>query len=104
MLYCVGGPYGIGSRMKLGLTRAIIDAIHSGALRDAPAAVDPVFGLRAITACPNVPASVLVPRTAWADGAAYDATARKLAGLFAANFKHYAGHVAPEVAAAGPAA
>jgi len=99
-----GGPYGIGTRMKLGLTRAIIDAIHSGALRDAPVVIDPVFGLPAITACPNVPASVLVPRAAWADTAAYDATARKLAGLFAANFAQYAANVAPEVAAAGPTA
>ncbi|MEI6241395.1 MAG: phosphoenolpyruvate carboxykinase (ATP) [Planctomycetia bacterium] len=99
-----GGAYGIGTRMKLGLTRAIIDAIHSGALRSAPTAPDPVFGLHALTACPDVPAQVLVPRDAWADKAAYDATARKLAGLFTANFANYAGQVTPDVAAAGPAA
>ena len=99
-----GGAYGVGTRMKLGLTRAIIDAIHAGVLRDAPVAADPVFGLLALTTCPNVPTEVLVPRAAWADTAAYDATARKLAGLFASNFAQYAGQVTPDVAAAGPAA
>jgi phosphoenolpyruvate carboxykinase (ATP) len=98
-----GGAHGIGTRMKLGLTRAIIDAIHSGGLQSAPAATDPIFGLHAITACPDVPPHVLVPRDAWPDKAAYDATARKLAGLFSANFAQYAGQVTPDVAAAGPA-
>jgi phosphoenolpyruvate carboxykinase (ATP) len=99
-----GGAYGIGARMKLGLTRAIIDAIHSGALQSAPTSTDPVFGLQVITACPEVPPHLLMPRDAWPDKAAYDATARKLAGLFTANFAQYAGQVTPAVAAAGPAA
>jgi phosphoenolpyruvate carboxykinase (ATP) len=99
-----GGAYGIGGRMKLGLTRAIIDAIHSGGLQSAPVATDPIFGLHALTGCPDVPPHMLVPRDAWADKAAYDATARKLAGLFRANFAQYAGQVTPDVAAAGPAA
>ena len=97
-----GGSYGIGKRMKLPITRAIIDAIHSGDLQTAPAAADDVFGLDAITACPGVPAEVLVPRNTWADKAAYDVTARKLAGLFAHNFRQYLESVTSEVAMAGP--
>jgi phosphoenolpyruvate carboxykinase (ATP) len=97
-----GGSYGIGKRMKLSITRAIIDAIHSGELRSAPAEADEVFGLDAITACPGVPTEVLVPRNTWTDKAAYDVTARKLAGLFAHNFRQYLESVTSEVAAAGP--
>ena len=97
-----GGSYGIGTRMKLSLTRAVIDAIHSGELGGAPVARDPVFGLDAVVACPQVPARVLEPRSAWADAQAFEATARKLAGLFAANFAQYADHVASDVRAAGP--
>jgi phosphoenolpyruvate carboxykinase (ATP) len=88
--------------MKLSITRGIIDAIHSGALRDAPATADPVFGLDAITACPGVPDNVLMPRDSWADKAAYDVTARKLAGLFAHNFRQYLDKVTSAVALAGP--
>jgi len=99
-----GGPYGIGKRMKLALTRAIIDAIHSGDLRAAPVARDPVFGLDAVTACPGVPPEVLVPRRTWSDGGAYDAAAARLAGLFTANFAQYAAQVTADVAAAGPRA
>jgi phosphoenolpyruvate carboxykinase (ATP) len=80
-----GGAYGTGRRMKLALTRAIVDAIHAGALAGAPVQRDPVFGLDMVTAVPGVPADVLVPCNAWADKAAYDATARKLAALFADN-------------------
>ncbi len=97
-----GGAYGIGRRMKLPVTRAIVDAIHSGVLRDAPARPDPVFGLSGIARCPGVPDDVLVPREAWADKEAYEATARKLAGLFDENFRQYADKVTPDVAAAGP--
>jgi phosphoenolpyruvate carboxykinase (ATP) len=97
-----GGAYGIGKRMPLPLTRAIVDAIHSGALRHAPVEMDSVFGLGAVTACPGVPPEMLIPRRAWADGIAYDVTARKLAGLFAHNFRQYQEGVSADVAAAGP--
>jgi phosphoenolpyruvate carboxykinase (ATP) len=97
-----GGAYGTGHRIKLPHTRAIIDAIHSGELASAPIATDPVFGLQMITACPNVPSDILVPRETWADKSAYDAAARKLAGLFRKNFEAYADIAGPEVAAAGP--
>ncbi|MCB9532541.1 MAG: phosphoenolpyruvate carboxykinase (ATP) [Myxococcales bacterium] len=97
-----GGSYGVGKRMKLAYTRAIIDAIHDGSLADAPTAKDPVFGVAVPTSCPGVPAEILQPRQAWADGAAYDATATKLAGLFQKNFAKYADAASPEIIAAGP--
>jgi phosphoenolpyruvate carboxykinase (ATP) len=97
-----GGPYGTGKRMKLAYTRSIIDAIHSGALADAPTAPDPVFGLDVVTACPNVPPEILQPRQTWPDPSAFDATAKKLAGLFRDNFKAYESGASDEVKAAGP--
>jgi ATP-dependent phosphoenolpyruvate carboxykinase len=71
------------------------------ALNDVPLAPDPAFGIAVPRVCPNVPAEVLNPRSTWADPAAYDAQARKLAAMFAENFKVYADQVAPEVRAAG---
>jgi phosphoenolpyruvate carboxykinase (ATP) len=97
-----GGAYGVGKRMKLSLTRAIIDAIHSGQLADARTVPDPVFGFGVVTECPGVPREVLTPRDAWADKAAYEATAKKLAQLFVTNFKGYEGGASAEVRAASP--
>ncbi len=97
-----GGSYGTGSRMKLSLTRKIIDAIHSGELSKAPTQKDPVFGFEVVSACPEVPSEVLIPRNTWKDKAAYDAAANKLATLFSNNFKAYADGVSAEVRAAGP--
>ena len=97
-----GGAYGTGSRIRLSYTRAIIDAIHSGALNDVPAVADPVFGFAIPTACPGVPDSILVPRNLWANQSAYDQTARHLAELFQRNFSHYAGQASQEIVSAGP--
>jgi phosphoenolpyruvate carboxykinase (ATP) len=97
-----GGSYGVGKRLKLAMTRAMIDGIHSGALAHAPSQPDPVFGFDVITQCPGVPAEVLIPRNTWSDGAAYDATAHKLAQLFCNNFRQYEDKVSPEVREAGP--
>jgi phosphoenolpyruvate carboxykinase (ATP) len=97
-----GGGYGVGRRIRLAHTRAIVDAIHSGALAHAPTQTDPVFGLNVVTQVPGVPDDILRPRATWADGAAYDATAKKLAGLFRANFQKYAAGCDPAVVAAGP--
>jgi len=97
-----GGAYGTGRRMKLGDTRAIIDAIHSGALTDAPTTPDPVFGFRVVTACPGVAPETLIPREAWADPAAYDAAARSLAALFRNNFRQYESAATPGLRDAGP--
>jgi phosphoenolpyruvate carboxykinase (ATP) len=98
-----GGAYGTGKRISLKHTRAIIDAIHSGALIKAKTQRDPVFGFDVVTECPNLPADILVPRNAWADQTSYDATAKKLAGLFRENFKSYEAGASSEVKAAGPA-
>jgi phosphoenolpyruvate carboxykinase (ATP) len=84
-----GGAYGVGSRIKLAHTRAIIDAIHSGALAAAPTENDPHFKLDFCTRCPEVPDALLQPSAAWKDRAAYEATAQKLAGLFRENFAKY---------------
>jgi phosphoenolpyruvate carboxykinase (ATP) len=97
-----GGAYGAGKRIKLANTRAIIDAIHSGALAQPQTQPDPVFGLAIVTQCPNVLGEILVPRNAWPDKAAYDKMARKLAGLFRQNFAAYEAGVSDEVKAAGP--
>ena len=99
-----GGAYGTGARMKLKLTRAIITAIHSGELAAAPTARDPVFGFDVPTACAGVPADILIPRNTWSDKNSYDATAKKLAGLFADNFAKYESGASAEVRAAGPLA
>jgi phosphoenolpyruvate carboxykinase (ATP) len=97
-----GGPHGIGTRISLRHTRAIIDAIHSGALASAPMARDPIFGFDVVTECPEVPSAILVPRRAWPEAAAYDAAARKLASLFRENFRTYESGVNAEIKAAGP--
>ena len=97
-----GGPYGVGQRMKIAHTRALVNAALSGALNDVPSVPDSTFGVAVPTACPGVPSEVLQPRATWADAAAYDAQARTLAGMFADNFRAYAAHVGDEVRAAGP--
>ncbi|MEZ4368458.1 MAG: phosphoenolpyruvate carboxykinase (ATP) [Kofleriaceae bacterium] len=97
-----GGGHGVGSRMKLAYTRAIIDAIHAGALDAAPTTEDATFGFAVPTSCPGVPAEILAPRNTWSDKAAYDAAARKVAGLFRDNFKKYEAQASADVRAAGP--
>jgi phosphoenolpyruvate carboxykinase (ATP) len=97
-----GGPYGVGQRMKIAYTRAMVHAALDGSLANAPTVSDPVFGVAVPTACPNVPTEILNPRRTWADPLAYDAQARKLAAMFAENFKAFAGQVPADVLAAGP--
>jgi phosphoenolpyruvate carboxykinase (ATP) len=96
-----GGPYGVGKRMKLPYTRAMVRAVLSGELWDAPTQVDPVFGLAIPTSCEGVPSDVLNPRSTWADPAAYDAQAKKLAEMFRKNFEKF-GNVDSSIKAAGP--
>lgn len=81
-----GGPPGYGERMKLPYTRAIIDAIHTGTLGGVPTVQEPIFGLHVVTTCPGVPTELLQPRQTWADPAAYDVTAKKLAESFQKNY------------------
>jgi phosphoenolpyruvate carboxykinase (ATP) len=97
-----GGPYGIGRRMKIAYTRAMIRAALSGALDNVQYDKDPMFNLDVPASCPDVAADVLKPRQTWADSAAYDAQAKKLAQMFADNFKTFEASVSPEVRAAGP--
>ena len=100
----VGGPYGVGERMKLSHTRAIIDAIHDGSLAGEATVTEPVFGLAVPRHCPGVPDELLRPETSWDDPAAYRAAAAELARRFRENFEHYRRGVEPEVRAAGPRA
>lgn len=99
-----GGPYGVGKRMSIHHTRAIVNAALDGQLRDVPASTDPIFGVQVPAHCPGVPDEVLDPRNTWADKAAYDRQARQLAARFTENFEKYADQVTDEVKAAGPVA
>jgi phosphoenolpyruvate carboxykinase (ATP) len=99
-----GGPYGIGSRMKLKYTRAMITAALEGKLDDASFVTHPIFGMSIPTACPGVQSEVLNPRNTWSDTAAYDEKASYLAGLFVKNFEKYAAGVSQEILAAAPRA
>ncbi|KAB7627661.1 phosphoenolpyruvate carboxykinase (ATP) [Alkalilimnicola sp. S0819] len=97
-----GGPYGVGKRMSIAHTRAIIDAIHDGSLDQAETVTDPIFGLEVPTQCPNVPDEVLIPVNSWADKDAYRETAIKLAKLYQENFAAYADQASEEILAAAP--
>jgi len=97
-----GGPYGVGHRMKLAYTRAMVTAALSGALEDAPTRRDPIFGIEVPTKVPGVPDEVLDPRATWKDKAAYDQQANMLAAMFAENFQQFAAEAADDVLNAGP--
>ena len=99
-----GGPYGVGRRMKIALTRRLVRAALSGALAGAAFHPDPVFRVLVPASCPGVPAEVLSPRTTWTDPGAYDAQAHAVARRFAENFEKYRAAVPSAVAAAGPQA
>src|SRR5205814_3318497 len=98
-----GGPYGTGQRINLEYTRAIARAALAGKLDKVKTQTDPVFGLAVPTEIAGVPSEVLNPRTMWADPAAYDAQARKLAGMFRDNFEKF-GSVEAATKNAGPKA
>lgn len=97
-----GGPYGVGHRMKLAHTRAMMRAALSGQLDDVPTWIDPVFGVQVPERVPDVPPEVLNPRETWADKAAYDAQAARLARLFHENFAKFDSEVSEAVRNAGP--
>ena len=96
-----GGPYGIGERMAINHTRAIVNAVLDGQLDEVATTTDPIFGLDIPVRCPGVPEAVLEPRNTWNDKEAYDTQARKLAQQFADNFAKYVDDVTDEVRAAG---
>jgi phosphoenolpyruvate carboxykinase (ATP) len=99
-----GGPYGVGSRMKIAYTRAMIRAILNGSLADVETRPDPVFGVNVPASCPGIPAEVLQPRNTWADKEAYDRQAQDLARRFNENFKKYESGVSEPVRGAAPKA
>lgn len=97
-----GGPYGIGKRMKLAYTRAMIHAALSGELDTVRFEKEPVFGMQIPTACEGVPAVLLNPRSTWTDAAAYDRQANELARQFVQNFKKYETGTPASILAAAP--
>ncbi|MFN8280056.1 MAG: phosphoenolpyruvate carboxykinase (ATP) [Saprospiraceae bacterium] len=99
-----GGPYGIGQRMKLSYTRAMLSSALSGELDHAEYATHEVFGLKYPTGCSNVPDHVLNPRNTWADTGLYDQKARELARRFNNNFDKYRPKATAEIIAAEPVA
>jgi phosphoenolpyruvate carboxykinase (ATP) len=96
-----GGPHGVGKRIALAHTRAMLRAALDGQLNDAPQRRHAAFGLMMPEHCPDVPDEVLDPRATWDDDAAYDRMAQEVAGRFAANFARFAAHVPAAVGAAG---
>ena len=97
------GKYGVGHRMPIKATRALLDAALSGKLKDQPMRVDPMFGFQVPLALEGVEARILNPRDTWSDKAAYDSTARALVDMFARNFAKFEAHVDNDVKAAAPA-
>jgi phosphoenolpyruvate carboxykinase (ATP) len=97
-----GGPYGVGRRMRLGFTRAMVRDALAGELNSVKTFTDPVFGLAVPEAVRNVPVELMNPRGTWQDPSAYDAQAKKLAGMFVENFKAFDKDVTPDVREAGP--
>lgn len=97
-----GGPYGVGKRISIRYTRALLDAALDGKLEGVEYYTDPVFGFRVPTSCPEVPDSVLRPDNSWPDKRAYNQKYDQLASLYIENFKKFKDGCPKEVAAAGP--
>ena len=84
-----GGPYGVGNRMKLSLTRAMVKAALNGSLKNIETKKDLIFGVAIPVSCPGVPGEILQPKNTWKDPAAYDKKAKELMEMFEKNFKEY---------------
>ncbi len=97
----VGGPYGVGSRISIAYTRAMVDAAISGRLEGVAWRTDPVFGIEVPTECPGVPTEILDQRSTWASPSEYDHRARELAERFIRNFAQFK-DVSKEISQAGP--
>ncbi|MDD9876537.1 MAG: phosphoenolpyruvate carboxykinase [Magnetovibrio sp.] len=95
-----GGGYGVGERMKIAYTRAMVNAALDGRLGEVAVTPDPNFGVLVPEACPDVPGEVLNPRNTWSDAGAYDTQARDLTQRFETNFKQFEDHVEDSVNAA----
>ena len=99
-----GGAYGVGSRMSLKYTRAMIDAIHNHDFDHVEFTTDPEFGFQIPLSCPNVPSEILIPKNTWTDKEQYLEVKKKLVDLFNENFKKFEADVNPEIVEAGPKA
>jgi phosphoenolpyruvate carboxykinase (ATP) len=97
-----GGSYGVGNRIKLSYTRAMITAALNGQLDHVQFETHPVFGLQMPITCPEVPAEILNPRNTWSDKNSYDTKANDLANKFVKNFEQYADGASEEILAAAP--
>jgi phosphoenolpyruvate carboxykinase (ATP) len=97
-----GGPYGVGHRMSIEMTRSLIEAALEGSLATSGFTPHPIFKVLVPHECACAGRETLDPRATWTDKDEYDATARKLAEMFRANFEQYAEYASPEVRAAGP--
>lgn len=97
-----GGPYGVGDRIKLSFTRAMITAVLEGQMDETETTPDPVFGLAIPKEVPGVPTDLLIPRNTWIDKMAFDQKAKYLGGLFIKNFEKYGSKVTEEIKQAGP--
>lgn len=98
----VGGGYGVGKRISIKYTRALLNAVLNGELNKVTFNVDPVFGYEVPTSCPDVPAEVLDPSSSWSDKSAYEAGYRELAKRFVENFAKFAEGTPQEIIEAGP--
>ncbi len=98
----MGGPYGVGSRISIPYTRAMVTAALNGDLEKQPFETHPIFNMAVPQSCPGVPSELLNPRDSWKDVAAYDTAAAKLAAMFVENFKQFKG--VEHLVAAGPRA
>jgi len=97
-----GGAHGVGNRMPIRVTRALLASALDGSLSSAPMRTDENFGFEVPTEVAGVDAKILNPRDTWSDKSAFDAQAQKLVGMFIENFTQYEGHVDPDVKAAAP--
>lgn len=96
------GPYGTGHRMPIKETRALLNAALDGSLKSADFRKDDIFGFMVPTGLEGIDSKILDPRASWADGAAYDAQAAKLADMFVANFAQYEAYVDADIRACAP--
>lgn len=97
-----GGPYGVGERMKIIYTRAMLNEALAGNLDDVDVTIDPIFGVKIPIAVNGVPTEVLVPQNTWSDKNDYTTMAKKLASMFIENFKKFEEGTAIEIIEAGP--
>jgi phosphoenolpyruvate carboxykinase (ATP) len=99
-----GGPYGVGQRLKMAHTRAMVNAALCGELDRGGFEPDPVLGVQVPPACRDVPSEVLKPRETWEDKGLFDQQSRKLAQMFAESFQQFEDALPDDVRAAGPLA